>query len=289
MIDLTKICSKCQIEQPLTNFSKSKSCLYGVRKICKTCINKAYKIYHISYYEKNHELLKFKSRNNRIKSLAKFKEYDKKRRLIKKYGISFEDKIKILESQNNKCKICDISLNIETNPKQVNVDHCHIKNKIRGILCRDCNLGLGHFKDSINSINRAIEYLNNENDFIDIRTIEINNFQLNIIDIEDNCKICNKCYKMKDKKHFKNGSVCYRCRDLYSNHGITDLHYEYLLNLQNKKCYICQKEYDKLFVDHNHQTNKIRGLLCTFCNSAIGHAKENINILNKFNSYILNN
>jgi len=39
------------------------------------------------------------------------------------------------------------------------VDHCHITNKVRGMLCNHCNRGLGHFKDNIESLEKAIKYL----------------------------------------------------------------------------------------------------------------------------------
>ena len=40
------------------------------------------------------------------------------------------------------------------------IDHCHSTGKIRGLLCDRCNHGLGHFKDDINLLIKAIEYLN---------------------------------------------------------------------------------------------------------------------------------
>jgi hypothetical protein len=44
--------------------------------------------------------------------------------------------------------------------KQTKVlDHCHKKNKVRGIICRDCNFGLGNFKDNIKTLIKAIKYL----------------------------------------------------------------------------------------------------------------------------------
>jgi DNA-directed RNA polymerase subunit RPC12/RpoP len=48
---------------------------------------------------------------------------------------------------------------------------------------------------------------------------------------------------------------------------------------QNGKCAICKKDYQLggskgLFVDHDHETKEVRGLLCRKCNSAIGQLEE---------------
>ena len=54
----------------------------------------------------------------------------------------------------------------------------------------------------------------------------------------------------------------------------------------NYRCAICNDKKDKLVIDHNHRTNKIRGLLCGNCNSAIGFMKENIQTLNNAINYL---
>ena len=41
------------------------------------------------------------------------------------------------------------------------MDHDHITGQFRGVICRFCNTGLGSFKDSVNYLTRAIEYLQN--------------------------------------------------------------------------------------------------------------------------------
>jgi hypothetical protein len=58
-----------------------------------------------------------------------------------------------------RCAICgsEETNNIKTN--KMYVDHCHETGKVRGLLCNGCNSGLGHFKDSINNLKLAIEYL----------------------------------------------------------------------------------------------------------------------------------
>lgn len=75
------------------------------------------------------------------------------------YKISVEDYEKLLESANNLCEICH---NAKSGKKTLGVDHCHNTGIIRGILCHNCNTGLGHFKDSTELLEAAILYLRKE-------------------------------------------------------------------------------------------------------------------------------
>jgi len=71
------------------------------------------------------------------------------------YGIEPEDFNQLLAKQKNRCSICRDSFSKQT----PNVDHCHNTKKIRGLLCRRCNQGLGFFRDSKKFLRRAIRYL----------------------------------------------------------------------------------------------------------------------------------
>ena len=64
--------------------------------------------------------------------------------------------------------------------------------------------------------------------------------------------------------------------------------YKDLLELQSGVCAICggTNEDKRLFVDHNHTSGKVRGLLCKKCNSAIGLFRDDIGILNEAISYL---
>jgi len=79
-----------------------------------------------------------------------------------------------------------------------------------------------------------------------------------------------------------------RKHKLKLNYGISVEQYELLIDVQNGRCAICGDLPGKrrLAVDHNHQTGKIRGLLCHRCNTALGNLRENIDIMNKMIGYI---
>lgn len=72
------------------------------------------------------------------------------------YGVSREEWDSMLESQQGKCAICGVDA--ETQERMV-VDHCHWKDKVRGILCVKCNTGLGMFGDNVQHMETAIKYL----------------------------------------------------------------------------------------------------------------------------------
>lgn len=89
------------------------------------------------------------------------------------------------------------------------------------------------------------------------------------------CKICENEKQRSDPNRYKY---------TFKKHNIDENDYISLVKSQNYVCAICgKKEIGKrrrrLFVDHNHETNIIRGLLCSKCNSIIGFCGEDINIL----------
>ncbi len=73
--------------------------------------------------------------------------------------------------------------------------------------------------------------------------------------------------------------------DLKKNYGITLKVYNNIIELQNKRCYICDNE-TKLYVDHCHTSGRIRGLLCNTCNLGLGAFKDSIANLEKAISYL---
>lgn len=78
------------------------------------------------------------------------------RRLRYNYNISMGEYEEMLEEQGGLCKICR---GTNADGRRLTVDHNHSTNQIRGLLCTKCNLGLGHFKDSINLLEAALLYM----------------------------------------------------------------------------------------------------------------------------------
>lgn len=82
-------------------------------------------------------------------------------------------------------------------------------------------------------------------------------------------------------------------RDLLKErYGITKENYKNLLDAQLGGCAICggkntfRNSSRDLFVDHDHETKKIRGLLCNHCNTGLGHFKDNRELLQKAIDYL---
>ena len=122
---------------------------------------------------------------------------------------------------------------------------------------------------------------------------------------EYHCKTCqNKLTKEYNKKHPEKVKIWNKNRDkspktiatnkdrlFRFNFGITLKEYYKILDSQNSVCAICKKKEmttkkKMLGIDHNHNTGKIRGLLCSKCNSLLGFSNDNINILNNAKKYL---
>lgn len=116
------------------------------------------------------------------------------------------------------------------------------------------------------------------------------------------CKVCyNKHYatkwhvmdeaaKSREKSRRKEtyNSDWFKNYRLTTKYGITLDQFSEMYERQHGSCAICgtSVDVDKIHVDHNHTTGKVRKLLCQSCNVILGHAKEDINILNNAIAYL---
>jgi hypothetical protein len=76
-------------------------------------------------------------------------------RLMSQYGMTIADYEAILARQNGVCRVC------KTKPegRRLAVDHCHATGTIRGLLCNNCNLGVGNFKNKAAWMRQAADYV----------------------------------------------------------------------------------------------------------------------------------
>ena len=108
----------------------------------------------------------------------------------------------------------------------------------------------------------------------------------------DNCrkkyhKIYNQSKAFKEYQKYLRDSGYSKNYHLKRNHGISLKDFKKILKSQNGVCAICHtKSHKNLYVDHNHKTGKIRGLLCQKCNFGLGQFNDSIILLNNAIKYL---
>ena len=133
--EAVKKCSKCQRSKPVTDFyrrAKNKAGLYY--SWCRNC--------HAQVYQQR-----------RTKDPDKFYKTRINTHYKRRYGVDYDTYEQLCSLQAGLCAIC------KAKPRKLVVDHDHSTGKVRGLLCRKCNTGLGFIGDSMFSIGRIIRYL----------------------------------------------------------------------------------------------------------------------------------
>lgn len=92
----------------------------------------------------------------RVKNTPKYKTTKSNCDRVWRYGITKTQYEEMKSNQNNKCAICYNPLELG---RKTHIDHNHKTNKVRGILCRRCNLLVGYANDSIDILQNTIDYL----------------------------------------------------------------------------------------------------------------------------------
>ncbi|CAB4129403.1 Recombination endonuclease VII [uncultured Caudovirales phage] len=128
-----KTCTKCGIEKSMSDFGSHSERKDKKQSACKKCCAEATKLWR----EKNPDAgraLKYKN----------------------KYGISILEFDAMFENQKGICAICNQKFKSSVTTC---IDHNHETGKVRGLLCHWCNTGMGLFKDSIQTLENAVQYL----------------------------------------------------------------------------------------------------------------------------------
>jgi hypothetical protein len=75
-----------------------------------------------------------------------------------RYNITYEDFVDMYKKQDGKCLICNTPKILGTK-LGLNIDHCHVTLKVRGLLCRSCNTALGLLKEDKVVITNLLKYI----------------------------------------------------------------------------------------------------------------------------------
>lgn len=176
-----KTCAYCKIDKALSEFRNDAAKKDGKSSYCNTCNKIKQQEWYIknkdkarqtavkSYHNNKEQIQKRRKQhreNNlelyREKSRAKYNPHKSKLRSWKKAGIknmSHERYQLLLTQQEHSCAICKTH---QSKLKRVlNVDHDHVTGEVRGLLCDACNRALGYFKDSVQILKTAQDYLCN--------------------------------------------------------------------------------------------------------------------------------
>ena len=138
-----KECNVCLVVKPLTDFHKTNA--RGGRfgrvpacKICRAAHNKAQRL-----------LDPTRERARRMVSKNK-----------RAYGLTAEQIDAMHDLQGGLCKICGCP-GVSTG-RGLHIDHCHTTGIVRGLLCQHCNFMLGHARDNISTLLKAVDYLSQQ-------------------------------------------------------------------------------------------------------------------------------
>ena len=146
IVDGMKICYRCGINKPVSQYYTVTKGSTDIGSCCKECDNERGREYrqkhpevYQNYYHRNRPRIQAKERRER-------------------YGLDSDQFNELLRSQNGKCAICFSSESGGRN-NTWHVDHDHATGIVRGLLCAGCNVGLGNFKDIPERMRLAAAYL----------------------------------------------------------------------------------------------------------------------------------
>jgi hypothetical protein len=165
---MSKTCRICGCEKPIDEFYRAAGMADGYRSECKACnlaqrarryreepAFRARDIERVRQWQlANPE--RHKEIQRRIRAKPGFAERMRAGHLKRKFGITLDDYRAMLEAQGGGCAICAAP---EPDGQSLHVDHDHETGAVRGLLCFNCNAGLGKFGERIELLSAAVDYL----------------------------------------------------------------------------------------------------------------------------------
>ncbi|GHJ04172.1 endonuclease VII domain-containing protein [Streptomyces olivaceus] len=171
-----KKCSRCQESKPRTSFASNKSVRDGLQAYCRECSAKYYRQRQSAMGRTVREKVPVSPGHKHCRGCGEVKPHSEWHRktsapdglasrckackaatdpaghLRRKYGLTEAQRDEMVASQAGLCAIC-------LKAPAVQVDHCHETGRVRGVLCFNCNSGLGLLRDDPEAMYRAADYL----------------------------------------------------------------------------------------------------------------------------------
>lgn len=139
-----KKCNVCLQDKPLTDFYPVTRGSEVRRTYCKACFKSQIQKWKQQNPERYRETARRSNKKNYLKRYLSFA-----------YGLTLEQYHELYRKHNGKCAIYRKQEVIS----RLSIDHDHKTGKIRGLLCRTCNSGIGLFQESKDLIQKAFLYL----------------------------------------------------------------------------------------------------------------------------------
>lgn len=163
----SKVCKQCNLVQPLESFRPHASTRDGRHWVCIACWSKVpcticglLKKYPDDFYQgqgRQCRSCKYERYKHWYKT-PRGKYVIRRHNLKRLFGITPEQYDRLLAKQSGVCAICGRHPD-PSEPRRFHVDHCHSTGRVRGILCGQCNSGIGKLKDDPALLERAAAYL----------------------------------------------------------------------------------------------------------------------------------
>ncbi|MDR8409342.1 endonuclease VII domain-containing protein [Nonomuraea sp. 3-1Str] len=224
-----KYCPRCEEIKAHAEFGSNRSSKDGLTAYCKPCHARV-------------------TLDNRVKNHGSDRNYKLKYR----YGITEDDFDRMLAEQGGLCAIC------RAVPGTF-VDHCHSSGRVRGVLCFNCNNGLGHFGDNTVLLELAAFYLDGWG------------FRPEFV----------------VPPQARPGGVVARTRSyhLSQRYGMRHEDVERMIADQFGLCVVCWDRPPE-HVDHCHRTGDVRFALCLPCNTGIGQFRDDAGVVRRALAYV---
>lgn len=154
-------CRRCGRSEPEVKFYRDKTRKSGRAPYCNLCQNEYARTWGLGNREKKRLALAAWAARNPEKVKAQQHRNDHVRRL-RRLGLTLQQYESMLEAQGGFCAICGQVESDETGSgrsKRLAIDHDHTTGEVRGLLCSNCNKGLGNFQDDLGILESAYVYL----------------------------------------------------------------------------------------------------------------------------------